>query len=334
MNGGNGNGGNGSGDNEGGTGGKKNGGDQQNRSAGHDGDRAGAGDTAGSALRPKPGQFQKGKSGNPRGRPRKGAVAPPPFVAARFPTRESLRNEAARKIAVTDNAGRHDVSLTAAVVRATGLKAVQGSVFAQRTYLEMQHREDDRYHNEQKARFELWEKYKARERAVIVAALNAGEPVPEIVPHPDDIVLNYHTLEVDFLGAIDEAGRARERKAEAILALAFEMSNYLEEGYQSGRTKDGDDDHQLGAFMLMHLLAGCNLPPRLRQFPTDDDIDAICRRANPGKMAWGDDLERRCRDLGVPFIRWHRGVRMRTIAHSRLMKKWASALTKAGLARP
>ncbi len=285
-----------------------------------------------SARTPKPGQFQKGKSGNPRGRPKKVTPAPFPFLPARHPTREILRREAARQITVTDATGRHDVSTTAAVLRALALGALRGGVLAQRTYLEYQQREDDRYHGERKERFEFWQTYQERQRAHIAAALKAGGPVPEIIPHPDDIVLDYHSLDVTFLGAMDEDGRAREKKTEAFQELAFEMSHYLDEGHQPGR-KD-DDDYQLGAFMLLHISARITLPPRLRQFPTDEDCDAIRERASRGKKAWGDDLERRCREAGIPFIRWRRNLRMRTISHTRLQKQWANALAKAGLARP
>ncbi len=98
----------------------------------------------------KSGQFRKGQSGNPRGRPRK-ARTTPKLEPARFPTSEVLRAEAARVIAINDAKGRQELTTTEAVVRALGLAAMRGGVLAQRTYLEHQKAEDERLHAERQA---------------------------------------------------------------------------------------------------------------------------------------------------------------------------------------
>ena len=56
---------------------------------------------AGYKRPPKSSQFQKGQSGNLRGRPRK-RPARPELIAARHPTREALRAEADRIVIVND----------------------------------------------------------------------------------------------------------------------------------------------------------------------------------------------------------------------------------------
>ena len=296
---------------------------------GNSGDGNGDDDCAGSGRSPKPGQFRKGKSGNPRGRPRKAVVTGLELIPALFPTRAITRADGAGKVTITDASGRHPMSRTEAVSRAQFSKAMGGRVDAQRDYLTRQLAEDERYHREQKERFDYLLKFRERRYAEIAA----GRENSDLLPHPDDMLFNFDTLEVTFVGATDPESRAREKKAEALKALAFEMSHYLEEGYQPGRRQD-EADQQLGAFMLMHILAHITLPPRLRRFPTEDDCEAIYLRATHGKKAWGDDLERRCREADAPFIRWRRGVQMRTISQTSLNKQWGSVLAKAGPARP
>src|SRR5450756_2518034 len=167
-------------------------------------------DNVGHGRPPKSGQFRKGQSGNPTGRPRK-LVAQPAVAPARFPMREGLRAESGRMITVTDAAGRHEVAAGQAVLRAVFVKAMQGGVLAQRTVLNYVLAEDERHHRECKENFDFWRDYQERCNAATIAAVKAGREVPDFLPHPDDIVLDWVSLDVRFLGAIDKEGRAAEK---------------------------------------------------------------------------------------------------------------------------
>ena len=85
---------------------------------GNGGDGNGKNDRAGTGRSPKPGQFRKGKSGNPRGRPRKAPATGLELVPALFPTRAITRADGAGKVTITDASGRHPMSRTEAVSRA------------------------------------------------------------------------------------------------------------------------------------------------------------------------------------------------------------------------
>jgi hypothetical protein len=265
-------------------------------------------DRVGYRRPPKSGQFRKGQSGNPRGRPRKPRAAPK-LEPARFPTSEVLRAEAARVIAINDAKGRQELTTTEAVVRALGLAAMRGGVLAQRTYLEHQKAEDERLHAERQASYAFWTEYCATQRHRLAAARAAGQPDPELVPHPDDIVLDPWSLAVQFLGAVDDESREAERYAEVLYRLCFEMAVYLDEG--NTLPSEEHPEGRLGFYMAMHMYAAMHLPPRLRlaHEVLADQVELNCR---VGTSAWGDALEARCAEGKIPFVRWQRKQRMPT----------------------
>lgn len=273
----------------------------------------------GSRDRPsQSGRFQKGQSGNPRGRPRKQRPVKE-WIAAQFPTREALRAEAARRIAINDASGRQEVTTTEAVIRALALNAARGGVLAQRTYLEVMRAEDERLHRERSQRYDFWDAYQQRERAAIAAARKAGRTEPDPLPHPDDIELDPVRLEVRFLGAVDEVGRIAEKQALAFQRLGFEMSAYLGEDncLPPGKGQEG----RIGFYMAMYLAGRYSLPPRLQLSPEALEAD-IKPTMWLGMKAWGDDLERRCREGSVPFIRWRPGIRLPTRPMSKIGVRW------------
>ncbi len=268
------------------------------------GDEEGAAEAVGYGRPPKSGRFRKGQSGNPRGRPPK-PTTQSALVPARFPTRALLRAEAARPITVTDASGRQTLPSAAAVTRALLLKAMRGGVLAQRTVLQLLLAEDERFHREYKERVEFWQNYKERSRAALEAARKAGEDPPDFLPHPDDVVLNWHTLEVRFLGAIDEEERIHEKMAEAAQDLGYEMAVYT--GEDNRLPDKSGEGGRLGRYMALYVLTRIVLPPRLQRSPAsyETHIKAMAAR---GQDAWGKDLEQRCCAAGVPFVCLRRGA--------------------------
>lgn len=265
-------------------------------------------DRVGYRRPPKSGQFRKGQSGNPRGRPRKPRAAPK-LEPARFPTSEVLRTEAARTIAVNDAKGRQELTTTEAVVRALALAAMRGGVLAQRTYLEHQKAEDERLHAESKELFAYWSEYRETTLQRLANARAAGHPEPEFLPHPDDVVLDAWRLTVQFRGAFNAETREAERYAELLYRLCFEMAVYLDEG--NTLPSEEHPEGRLGFYMAMHLFAAMHLPPRLRV--AHDVLAAeveINRRV--GTRAWGDALEARCSEAKFLFVRWHPRQRLPT----------------------
>ena len=281
--------------------------------------REGAKPAVGNARPKTSGQFRKGQSGNPRGRPPKQPVAEilPP-APARFPTHEHLRAEADRKIVVTDASGRKTITVREGILRTRSLRAMQGSVLAQRDSLRDFALEDECVHQQHKKAFEYWHEYQNDGRAAIAVALKKGLTPPDLLPHPDDIQLDWARLEVYILGAVDEAGRISERKAEIMRAVAYEMAFYV--GEDNRLPSESDVSGGVGLYMAIYLFASACLPPRLRALPEAYDLQIMASFRNP--RAWGAELKRRCKEARIPFLPPHKGVAARGFPATKLGFKW------------
>ena len=250
----------------------------------------------GYAQPPRQSQFKPGQSGNPAGRPRKVKAAPATLPKLE-PTRTLIAREAARRVTVRNGDERSEVTSSEAVIRAVAVKAMQGGILAARTYIQLNMAEDDRQHAKRRERFDFWASYVDTERAKIAVAERRGEPVPTSLPHPDDIELDYSTLEVKFTGPIDEETQACVLRRKARSDLYFELMTYYGEYKNPVPTQDAPI---FGMYSLFYFIQLSTLPPRMRDL-CDEVFEAIRQRAYKGRRIWHDYLEQRCAELNVPF---------------------------------
>ncbi len=283
---------------------------------------------AGYKRPPKSGQFRKGHSGNPLGRPRKDK-APVTLPGAWHPTREVLRREAARMIAVTDAQGRQEITAREAVMRALAVNAMRGGVLAQRTYVDLLMTEDERYHEERRASFEFWRAYKERETATLAAARLAGRPEPLQIPHPDDLRLEYETLNVQFLGPVDEETHAACCVVQELREVCWLMAMYHDNAFIA--PSDPSDRGRMSIYMALCLGSAQLLPPRLQQILSMRDVDPafILEQQASG----GAELKRRCHAIGLPFWPRNRTVRLPMVPLKKLGLDWPKLPEARGVLR-
>ena len=81
---------------------------------------------------PTSNQFQKGKSGNPRGRP-KGAKNKPKDMNKTV--RDIILAEANRKVTINEASGQVDMTMIEATIRSMGLKGIKGNTVSQRRFI-------------------------------------------------------------------------------------------------------------------------------------------------------------------------------------------------------
>lgn len=176
----------------------------------------------GYAKPPDQTRFQKGKSGNPNGRPR-GAKQKPKNINTGFGMKaaeEFLRIEAYRPITVREGDQVIELPAIQAVFRAMGVSALKGNRFVQKTLTEMVAKMEAEHHA---AKFELFGtmvEYKHKWDQEIERCRKAGLPEPQMIPHPDDIILDPKDGNVQILGPQTKEQKERldhalERRAEA-----------------------------------------------------------------------------------------------------------------------
>lgn len=154
-------------------------------------------------------RFKKGQSGNLRGRP-KGAKAKQPikFNPADEPTASFILEEAYRPVTIREGDKVIELPAIQAVMRAMGVSAMKGNRLAQATLAEIVQRIESSRKADQMMMFENAFEYKQHWTREIERCRKAGLPIPEPLPHPDDIIINMRTGEVRTEGPMSAEEKA------------------------------------------------------------------------------------------------------------------------------
>jgi hypothetical protein len=182
-------------------------------------------------------RFEKGKSGNPKGRP-KGAKPKPKTVDTGFGMRaaeEFLRIEAYRPVAIREGEQVIELPAIQAVFRAMGVAAMKGNRFVQKTLAEMVAKMEAEHHQSRMELFGTMVEYKLQWDREIERCRKAGLPEPKMIPHPDDIILNPKTGDVQILGPQTKEQKQRLDEALERRAQAQEEVTYFAEKYRRAR---------------------------------------------------------------------------------------------------
>lgn len=150
-------------------------------------------------------RFQKGRSGNPKGRPPRSKNKPKPFEPAHKPTDNFILEEAYRPVTIREGERTIELPEILAAVRALAISAMKGSRLSQRALAELVRTVEERKSTEHFTALENAFDYKQQWTKELERRRTLGLELPDPVPHPDDIIIDLRSGHVKTEGPLDEA---------------------------------------------------------------------------------------------------------------------------------
>lgn len=168
-------------------------------------------------------RFQKGQSGNLKGRP-KGARNRRSEAANAERLNGIILDEAYRTISVRDGASTVDIPMAQAIVRSLAVKAAKGDARSQKHFMDLLRTTEAEKLRKLEEWMETAIEYKANWELEIERCQRLGLEVPEPVPHPDHVIVDLRRGEVRVVGPMtdqekvvwDRMHQAREDSHEEI----------------------------------------------------------------------------------------------------------------------
>lgn len=175
-------------------------------------------------------RFRPGQSGNPRGRPkgsRNRATVPGPREER---LKAIILEEAYRPISVKDGNRQVTMPMAKAVLRSVAVNAAKGGQWAQRHFTELLSATERDKRREDEELIEAALHYKRSWYAELASCKKHGIEAPDPIPHPDDVVVNLRTGEVQINGPMTREEKAElERLRESIRESQSELAYFRQE---------------------------------------------------------------------------------------------------------
>ena len=184
-------------------------------------------------------QFKKGRSGNPKGRPRKKPVQPGlgalgGGIADRFGA--MALEEATRPITVREGDKVSEIPAMQALIRTMFRAAAEGDTKAARQLLDVIARAESGRTGSALEILEHAVQYKEKYGPIFEQREREGLDPLDIFPHPDDLIINETTGEVTIDGPINKE-QAGARKAVREQALQSILAVFRGKGRPSEKTQ-------------------------------------------------------------------------------------------------
>ncbi len=184
---------------------------------------------------PATSRFVKGKSGNPRGRPKGSKNQMPALNEERL--RDIVLAEAYRTIKVKDGTKDVSVPMAQAVMRSIAVNAVRGDQRSQKMFTDLVNTTEAKNKKLHDEYLQTMIDYKLSWEEEIERHTIMGLKPPEPVPHPDHIQIDLATGQVRITGPFTKEEKVKWDKLKNRKAAAFEAIKTYQEDLKDPRNK-------------------------------------------------------------------------------------------------
>ena len=210
---------------------------------------------------PKETRFKKGQSGNPRGRPR---GAPADLSLSEQPILGAARRAATKNIKIREGDRIREVPGFEALVKSIFAYAMKGNARYGGYALDLT-RLAEQAHAREVREQEYWSTYQAIARTLIAERNAKGEAEPDVLPHPDDIIIDYENGP-RFMGPADQNPLRMMRETQSMCDVLL-MQDVFDQ--HATVRLDGKPVREPGGALLFALVLNDTLPTRVRLSTTD-----------------------------------------------------------------
>ena len=180
-------------------------------------------------------RFTKGKSGNPRGRPKGSKNQVPALNEERLG--DIVMQEAYRTIKVKDGAKEISIPMAQAVVRSMAVNAAKGDHRAQKTFTDLLTKKEAKDKKLYDDYAQTMIDYKFSWEEEIKHHKLMGLPPPEPVPHPDHIKIDLSTGQVLITGPFTPEEKVKWDKLKQMRDDAYATIKIFEEELKNSKNK-------------------------------------------------------------------------------------------------
>jgi hypothetical protein len=165
---------------------------------------------------PKRTQFQRGVSGNPRGRPRGSKNVRPALREDQLT--KLIFQEANRKVTIREDGRTRKITMAKAILRALAAKAAQGNRPHQKLFLDLYSQSEASERERDGRALDTIIDYKLKAERELERCKAVGEQPPDLPIHPDHIQIDMQTGEITYTGPTAWDRKTEDKKWRAIKA--------------------------------------------------------------------------------------------------------------------
>ena len=229
--------------------------------------------TVGYAKPPAEHRFKKGRSGNPKGRPKKEKKQPEPPKFRDGMLGSFLEREAFRTLQLHENGNPVEMTAAEAILRSIMLDGVKGNRLAKKYALETLRQEEKEALERSSESYLFWMKTKLEGEAEIARCEKQGIEPPRLYPHPDDILLDETKIKAHIVGPLN-ADQAIPFERGALVRDLFLAITIFEEKHGKATTFELNGHTGKGGVFVAQVIND-SLPPSFQKGDAVITIDVL-----------------------------------------------------------